>query len=1119
MVARPTAGLLALLLAVASLVLAAPPRATAQDDGPADTDRLAGGSRIDTAAAIARAAFPDGADEVFLARADVLADALAAGTLSSGPVLLVPACGAVPDVVTEAIADLDPRRVTALGGTAAVCDDLLAAAGEGRVVGRVAGGNRIETAIAIAAREHPAGARVVHLADAADSPDAVAGGGLTLGPILLVPGGGPLPEAVAREIARLDPAQVLALGGANAVADDVLAAAADGRRVGRLAGGDRFSTAAAIARHAYGPASVEDQTATTAYLARADVFADAVAAGALTDGPVLLVPSCGALPEPVAAELRRLAVDRVVALGGPAALCDDLLAAAAAERPAPPDLAAGVVELSETEMGAVVEAADDRLVFRGAAPDLAAGDLVVGPPAPQLPAGLLAEVVEVTSAGGDVVVATRPAAVEEVLGDGTVVDARDLTTDDLLAVEAVDGVVLQGAGAGFDQAPESCGGPSGPEISGGELSLENVVLYDADGDVSTTGDRIVASGSISVWPELDFVLDLSGASVETFRFVAGLEVGTEVAVEVGDSVKAEETLELATLTYGPFFVPGTPVPYVVEVPLELTVSAEAEVAITASASTTTVARAGIEWEDGWDTIGDLRTDIEHDVELTATFTVRAEASAGVELKFAGVVGPNVKAAAFIEAVGDAVGDPAWTLEAGWALTGGLEADLPGIGNALPRISATFFEARWPLATSQGPVVSPESQAVSLQPGALPPIGYEVVDVATPTTDGQDVRGIVRQVSMSDDGRWIGFTSNATNLAATPVAGAAPDGEDSSDFDPYLYDTATGELVLLPDPRPEGVTGGTIDRLLVTGSGSHVVYLATGTGTDEEGGTIAVPSVWRYPIGGGGVEHVSAELPPHTRVDDGELSASADGSVIVTNGFRSGFAEDRHDPYGLIVWQDGAAAILPALPSSEREIGGTCFAPNRYDPAVAGDGSRVAFTNTGFGGIDSATAMVAYDLPDGPHHVVGLGSAIDFATEPLAIADDGAAVAWPRTPLEGEGQFQTLLYVTDLDAGTERLLTVTEGGSPDGDSSVLHFADQAGALVLHTHAENLSGGVGRGLYAFDFARAGLAPLTAAQGHLDGSIATSSDLRQAAVVSLTNPTTGEVGEHLYVLRRTS
>jgi hypothetical protein len=95
------------------------------------------------------------------------------------------------------------------------------------------------------------------------------------------------------------------------------------RETSRLSGATRIETAVAISQESF------PQGSPVVYLARADAFADALAGGTLTNGPILLVPSCGDLPAPVAAEIRRLGAQRVTALGGPGAVCDALLTAAA----------------------------------------------------------------------------------------------------------------------------------------------------------------------------------------------------------------------------------------------------------------------------------------------------------------------------------------------------------------------------------------------------------------------------------------------------------------------------------------------------------------------------------------------------------------------------------------------------------------------------------------------------------------------------------------------------------------------------------------------------------------------------------------------------------------------
>lgn len=88
--------------------------------------RLQGADRIGTAVEISRYQFPNGASEVYLSRSDEFADSIASGSLTRGPVLLVPSCGTVPAMVLDEVRRLGAARIVALGGTGAVCDDVVA---------------------------------------------------------------------------------------------------------------------------------------------------------------------------------------------------------------------------------------------------------------------------------------------------------------------------------------------------------------------------------------------------------------------------------------------------------------------------------------------------------------------------------------------------------------------------------------------------------------------------------------------------------------------------------------------------------------------------------------------------------------------------------------------------------------------------------------------------------------------------------------------------------------------------------------------------------------------------------------------------------------------------------
>lgn len=334
------------VLALLASLLAGPPAtsATVATDGLVSPsgpslERLAGSNRYGTSVEISQQRFadPSGADVVYLARGDLFADALAAGVLTDGPILLLPSCAGVPSTVSTEISRIDPSTVIALGGPDAVCGATLTTAAAGRVTDRIGGETRYGTAAMVARRTFPGGSGRVYLAKGASSPDAVVGGTLTDGPVLLLDRTGTsVPAATSTAIGDLAPSRVVALGGPVAIPDATLRTAAAGRTTSRLAGEDRWGTAVKVAQHAFASGS------SRAYLARGDGanYVDAVAAGVLADGPVLLARgSCDWLPRSTGAHLATLDPSAVVALGGTDALCGTVLrqASRAVTPPAAPD--------------------------------------------------------------------------------------------------------------------------------------------------------------------------------------------------------------------------------------------------------------------------------------------------------------------------------------------------------------------------------------------------------------------------------------------------------------------------------------------------------------------------------------------------------------------------------------------------------------------------------------------------------------------------------------------------------------------------------------------------------------------------------------------------------------
>jgi len=288
-------------------------------EAPSSVTRLGGGDLYGTPAVISAANFAPGVPVVYVATGLDFPDALAGAAVAGpqgGPILLV-SVDALPAVTAAELTRLRPQQIMILGGTGVVSDAVASALGDytSGAVTRLAGRDRYATAAAVGAATFVPGVPVVYVATGLNFPDALAGAavaGFQDGPVLLVSTNA-IPTVTAIELARLKPQRIVILGGSGVVSDAVastLGAYTPGT-VTRLAGRDRYATAAAISAATFAPG------VPVVYVATGLDFPDALAGSAVAGSqgaPVLLV-STDAIPAATAAELTRLQPGRVVLLG------------------------------------------------------------------------------------------------------------------------------------------------------------------------------------------------------------------------------------------------------------------------------------------------------------------------------------------------------------------------------------------------------------------------------------------------------------------------------------------------------------------------------------------------------------------------------------------------------------------------------------------------------------------------------------------------------------------------------------------------------------------------------------------------------------------------------------
>lgn len=272
--------------------------------------RLAGRTRWETAAEIAREGWPDGARTVLLASGTSWPDALAATPLSvklDAPLLLTRP-NVLPEETAAVIEEMAPDEIIVLGGVGAITETATVeaassaqvalaarvAAGEPGtttpIVRRIAGPTRYETAAAIAEEVGIPDSGEVVVVGGSTFPDALSASayaGMVGAPILLTEQS-KLSSASAGFLATQEtsPTSALIVGGKGVVSTEVFQELRQSMDVVRAAGANRYTTNLAVMELIWpdGPISP--------YVATGKDFPDALCAGAMaarSGEPVMLL--------------------------------------------------------------------------------------------------------------------------------------------------------------------------------------------------------------------------------------------------------------------------------------------------------------------------------------------------------------------------------------------------------------------------------------------------------------------------------------------------------------------------------------------------------------------------------------------------------------------------------------------------------------------------------------------------------------------------------------------------------------------------------------------------------------------------------------------------------------
>lgn len=310
-----------LTLAALSAGLAVVAQGTASA-GTSDPIRIEGATRYDTAAMVAAEGYPaKTGGTVYVVSGVHYAYALPVGPAAGdddAPILQT-STRYLPAATKTALRSLRPSKVVVVGGSGTVAPNVVSDIKSitGTTVVRIAGRDRYDNAVRLSRTVKPP--RTVFLASGYSQADALSAGvaATHLNSVVLLTNPKTLPSTTRAELRRVNPAEVIVVGGPRAVTDTVVnqvtASLPSSTKVRRVYGTHSADTAVAVAKYAWPDGNGAVSVASTRTHGDA-LIASSVSA---TGGMPLLWTSPTCIPKPTLDAVNRMGASRTVVLGGP----------------------------------------------------------------------------------------------------------------------------------------------------------------------------------------------------------------------------------------------------------------------------------------------------------------------------------------------------------------------------------------------------------------------------------------------------------------------------------------------------------------------------------------------------------------------------------------------------------------------------------------------------------------------------------------------------------------------------------------------------------------------------------------------------------------------------------
>jgi alpha-tubulin suppressor-like RCC1 family protein len=303
--------------------------------------------------------------------------------------------------------------------------------------------------------------------------------------------------------------------------------------------------------------------------------------------------------------------------------------------------------------------------FSGTTPELQnlkVGDIMIGDVSPAAPYGFLRQVTAISSTGGQ-----------------------------LNAATSAGQSIITTIGATIEQAFQQISFQTDVSLTPQDIPIVDKVLYDADGNLNTTFDQVVANGDISLSPIFHLGLTIQNFHLQNLTFsITGQETAS-LSISSGTELSTKKQYDFPPIILGAIPTPIGPI--VPELTFYVGVDGSLHAGVSTGITDTFSMTTGVRYDQGqWGNIASQDNSFTYTPPTFST-NLNAKGYVGTNLSFMvdGVAGPHAEIEAYLRLAADPLANPTWTLYGGLSGKAGVAIDIFSIVTASYNADLFDFE--------------------------------------------------------------------------------------------------------------------------------------------------------------------------------------------------------------------------------------------------------------------------------------------------------------------------------------------------------------------------------------------------------------------------------------------